>query len=189
MPRVYDNSRRARSARNTAERIVERTEALLATGQIAEVTLQAIAEGASVSVQTVLRHYGSRDGCIAAVFERVLARIDAQRGDVPSGDVDAALAALLAHYETEGRLVLNLLAQEAVDPSARHAVETGRSYHRAWVERSFHPRLPPGDREFVDALVAATDIYVWKLLRLDLGRSPEEVLAVVRRLVHAVLEE
>jgi AcrR family transcriptional regulator len=188
MPRIYDNSRRARHAQETAERIVDVTEALLAGGPIAEVTLQAIAEGAGVSIQTVLRHHGSRDGCIEAVGERVLARIDAQRGSVPSGDVESALAALLEHYEAEGRLVLNLLAQEAADSWARHAVEAGRAYHRAWVQRSFGPRFSPDDRELVDALVAATDIYVWKLLRLDLGRSPEEVLSVVRRLVYTALE-
>ncbi len=189
MPRAYDNTKRARDAARTTERIVAATEALLASGPIGDVTLQAIAAGAEVTVQTVLRHMGSRDGCFAAVGERIAARVDAQRGATAPGDVDAAIAAVIAHYEAEGRLVLNLLAQEGgSEPVAREAAEAGRAYHRAWVVRCFGPWAPEPDPERVDALVAATDLYVWKLLRLDLGRSPEATEAVVARLVRSVLE-
>ena len=37
-------------------------------------------------------------------------------------------------------------------------------------------------------LVCATDLYVWKLLRLDLGRSPESTRATMLGLVHLILE-
>lgn len=189
MPRAYDNTRRARAAARTTERIVAATEALLADGPIGDVTLPAIAAGAEVTVQTVLRHMGSRDGCIAAVAERVGARIDAQRGGTEPGDVDAAIAALIAHYEAEGRLVLNLLAQEGSGEAVpREAAEAGRAYHRAWVERCFGPWPHGPDPQQLDALVAATDLYVWKLLRLDLGRTREATEAVVARLVRSVLE-
>jgi AcrR family transcriptional regulator len=187
MPRTYNNSHRSRLAAETTERIAETTELLLAGRPIGEVTLQAIADGAGVTVQTVLRHHGSRDGCLDAVWERLLARIDSQRGRTPPGDVDAALAALLEHYETEGRLILNLLAQEETDLIVRSAVQQGRDYHRAWVERVLAPRITSADREAVDALVAATDLYVWKLLRLDLGRSRKATFQVLRRLVHSTL--
>lgn len=188
MTRAYDMTRRARLASETGDRIVETTEALLRDGPVGEVTLQTIAEGAGVSVQTVLRHFGSRDGCIQAAGERVVARVRTQRGGTPPGDVDAALAALMDHYEAEGRLVLNLLAQEQADPTAGGAVAEGRDYHRAWVERCLGPRLASPDRSSVDALVVATDIYVWKLLRLDLGRSRSDAHATISRLVHAALE-
>lgn len=188
MPRAYDMTRRAASTAETAERIAEATERLLAERPVAAVTLQAIAEQASVTVQTVLRHMGSREGCFAAVTARVTARVVAQRGQTPAGDVEAALAALHEHYEAEGRLVLNLLGQETTEALAREAAEAGRAYHRAWVERCFGPRLPARDHEqVVDALVAATDLYVWKLLRLDLGRSSEATARTMRRLVEAVL--
>ena len=190
MTRSYDMSTRARRAAETAERIVDATEELLAAGPIGDVTLDAIAAGADVSVQTVLRHMGSRDGGFEAVAKRLAARVDTQRGGTVPGDVDAAIAALMRHYEAEGRLILNLLAQEGGgDPLVLHSTETGRSYHRAWVERCFGPRLPPADPEAIDALVAATDLYVWKLLRLDLGRSAAATEAVLARLVRGLLEE
>jgi AcrR family transcriptional regulator len=188
MTRAYDMSRRAESAARTTERIAEATEALLGREQVGDVTLQAIALGAGVTVQTVLRHMGSRDGCFLAVRERLLARIEAQRGQTPPGDVGAALSDLMTHYEAEGRLVLHLLAQESSDPVAREAAATGRGWHRAWVERCFGPLLQACSVEAVDALVAATDLTVWKLLRLDLGRSPEATRAVMERLVRAALE-
>lgn len=189
MPRTYDNTKRALEAARTTERIVAATEALLADGPIGDVTLQAIAAGAGVTVQTVLRHLGSRDGCFAAVGQRVGARIEAQRGGTRPGDVDGAIAALIAHYEAEGRLVLNLLAQEGGGEAvAREAAEAGRAYHRTWVERCFGPWPQEPDPGLVDALVAATDLYVWKLLRLDLGRSRAATEAVVARLVRSLLE-
>lgn len=192
MARIYDNRNRARSATETAQRIAEVTEALLTSGREEAVTLKSIAEVAGVSVQTVLRHMASREGCIEAVALRVSRRVDAERGQSEPGDIDGAIAGLLSHYESTGRLVINLLAQETgASELARQSVEAGRAYHRAWVERCFGPHLPcePDRRHSeVDALVAATDIYVWKLLRLDLGRPPEAVEAVINRLVRAVLE-
>ena len=190
MPRrSYDMTRRAAAAGATTERIAAVTEVLLVEGPAAAVTLQFVVDRAGITVQTVLRHMGSREGCIAAVRERFVARIDAHRAHTPPGDIDAAIAGLLAHYEADGRLVLNLLAQESSDPLAREAAAGGRAYHRAWVKRCFGPRLGVGDPEIaVDAFVAATDLYVWKLLRLDLGRSAEVTSVVIAGLVRAVLE-
>jgi len=189
MTRPYDMTLRGQLAAETTERIVDAAEALMGEGPMAAVTLKAIAARAGVSVQTVLRHLGSRDGCLDAVGHRVAERVDEQRSGSTPGDVRAAVAALMRHYEAEGRLVLNLLAQEdGGDPLVRRAAEQGRAYHRAWVQRCFGPRMPGRDEARVDALVAATDLYVWKLLRLDLGRSREATEEVVLRLVTAVLE-
>lgn len=190
MARSYDMTNRARAAEATTGRIVDATEALLASGPLEEVTLQAIADGAEVTVQTVLRHMGSRDGCFDAVAERVGRRIDEHRAASPPGDVDAAISGLMTHYEADGPLVLNLLAQETgQDPMARNAAEAGRTYHRAWVERCFGPLLSEPDPEVVDALVAATDLYVWKLLRLDLKRTAAATESVLGRMVRSLLEE
>ncbi|MDQ1248859.1 MAG: hypothetical protein QG597_3233 [Actinomycetota bacterium] len=190
MVRSYDMTSRSAAAERTFERIVDATESLVAGGPMSEVTLASIAEGAGVTVQTVLRHMGSRDGCIEAVGQRVGARVAQQRGHTAPGDAPAAVRELMAHYEAEGRLVLNLLAQEhSGDEVAGRAVVEGRAFHRAWVRRCFGPMMPVADRQTVDALVAATDIYLWKLLRLDLGRSSGATEAVIARLVGAVLEE
>ncbi len=189
MTRPYDRTRRAAAAAETTTRIVDAAENLLANAPLGALTLQAVAAGAGVTVQTVMRHMGGRDGCIDAVRARVVARIDGHRLAAAEGDVGAALSGLLRHYEADGRLILHLLAQAPHEPWALDAVEQGRAYHRAWVLRSFGPHLPsPAPERRVDALVAATDLYVWRLLRLDLGRSAADTAAVIETLTLAVLE-
>lgn len=188
MPRTYDMTNRSRSAADTEHRILDATEALLRTAPVDSVTLQAIAETAGVAVQTVLRHTGSREGCLELVGQRVADRVRVQRESSPPGDVRGALIALMDHYEREGLLILSLLAQEPRGGFAAEAAARGRDYHRAWVEASLAIHVVRPSQSTVDALVAATDLYVWKLLRQDLHRSPEATLEAVARLVDAVLE-
>ncbi len=190
MARAYDNSNRAEKAARTAERIAETTERLLATASLPDVTLAAIAEGAGVTVQTVLRHMGSRDGCFDAVRTRLGSRVDEQRGHSQPGDIEGAIRGLFEHYEADGRLILNLVSQEgAGQPLADEAATRGRAYHRAWVHRCFGPCLPEQSGDTVlDALVVATDLYTWKLLRLDLGRERAAAEAVLTHLVRSILE-
>jgi type II secretory pathway component PulM len=65
--------------------------------------------------------------------------------------------------------------------------------HRRWVEEAFAEQLaarPPRERRTVLlALVAALDVYVWKLLRRDLavGRATAEQIVV--RLVEGALAD
>jgi hypothetical protein len=58
--------------------------------------------------------------------------------------------------------------------------DAGRRWHRGWVERTFEPLLQGSsgaerERRLV-ALVVATDLLTWKLLRreMGLGRAPAE---------------
>lgn len=188
--RRYNMSTRGLEASQTRERIIDACESLVGSGPLAEVTLRAIAQGAGVTVQTALRHLGSREGIFQAVAERVAQRVRSQRETSAPGDVDGAIAGLVAHYEAEGRLMLNLLSQETgTDPYAAQAAEQGRAYHRQWVVRWLFPPGATPNEQAVDALVAATDLYVWKLLRLDMRRSIEEVEMTMVTLVKAVGEQ
>ena len=51
-----------------------------------------------------------------------------------------------------------------------------------------HLRKPQRQRA-VDALVIATDVYTWKLLRRDMQRSRAEAMVVMSGLVRAVLAQ
>ena len=138
MARTYNMTKRTNDAQKTKDRIIKSTEVLLATGPLKEVTLPAIARGAKVTVQTVMRQMGSRDGCLSAVAKLVSERVDSQRGNTKPGDVKSAVSALMNHYESESGLILNLLEQANKDEAfAKRAVETGRIYHRNWVDHCF----------------------------------------------------
>lgn len=182
---------RAEAAARTGREILAAAAALWRERPIDEITLEAIAERAGVSVRTVIRRFGSKQGVIAACLEADAAGIAAERGQAAAGDVDGALEILLAHYERDGDAVLRTLALEETLPEAKAIAATGRAGHREWCARVFAPHLPPaGDGAHaarLDAFVAATDLYAWKLPRRDLGRSAEETGRVMRTLVDGLI--
>jgi AcrR family transcriptional regulator len=191
--RPYRMSARAEAAERTGEAILSATAALWREQALDAITLEAIAERAGVSVRTVIRRFGSKEGVVAACIASDGAGIDADRNEAPPGDVDAALDVLLSHYERDGDAVLRTLAIEDTVPAAKAVVEAGRASHRAWCARIFADHLPlSGDRmrrARLDAFVAVTDVYLWKLLRRDLGRSPPATRRVIRHLVDGLIAE
>lgn len=190
MPRAYTQTRRAEAAQATGERILAATiELFLRDGDVP--TLDAVATQAEVSVQTVLRRFGSKQGLFEAAVEAARGHVGATRGAAPVGDVPGAVANLLDHYAEWGDNSLRLLALAKTSPAAAEAVREGREVHRAWVERVFAPLLDgvPADERprRVLQLVAATDVYVWGLLHRDLGHPRGEVEATVADLVTRIL--
>jgi AcrR family transcriptional regulator len=185
--RGYRMGARAEAAARTARDILTATVELWREQPIDEITLAAIAERAGVSVRTVIRRFGSREGVIAACIEADAAGIEAERGQAPPGNVGEALDVLLMHYERDGDAVLRTLALEEKLPEAKAIVRAGRAAHREWCARVFAAHLPPpADDAYavrLDAFVAATDLYAWKLLRRDLHRSAARTAQVIRALV------
>jgi AcrR family transcriptional regulator len=189
--RGYRMAARADAAARTADDILAATAALWRERPLDEITLAMIAARAGVSVRTVIRRFGSREGVVAACIEADATGIVRERGQAAAGGVEGALRILLAHYERDGDAVLRTLALEATVAEAKAVARAGREGHRAWCAHVFAPHLPsPEDGAYgirLDALVAATDIYVWKLLRRDLRRSAVEAERVIRALVDALL--
>jgi AcrR family transcriptional regulator len=153
-----------------------------------QITLDAVAGRAGVTVQTVLRHFGSRDGLVTAAAEQATSEVLAQRGAAPVGDIDGAVENLLDHYEIWGRSALRLLAQEDRVPQLRMLADGGRSAHYAWVERTFDPFLAEtSDPLLRPQLIALTDVFTWKLLRLDLGLDRTGTASALASMIRAVV--
>ena len=173
--RAYRQKARADSAAQTHRAILEAAVSLWREHDWDAVTLARIAERAGVSRQTVLRRFGSKDGVVDACIAERASGVEQLRDRARSGDLASALDALLAHYERDGDAVLRTLAIAERSAGASRIVAHGRAEHRRWCARIFAPFLPaPRDRSHrarLDAFVAATDIYLWKLLRRDLGRT------------------
>jgi AcrR family transcriptional regulator len=155
--------------------------------------LAAVAKGAGVTIPTLQRKYGNKEGLFAAVGEVVRGRIRGQRGQPPTGDVAAAVRQVVGHYEAEGELVWHLLRQEADVPFLRLPLAEGRRVHRRWVEAAFAHALGRtrgrSRAARIDALVGTTDLYLWKLLRKDLGRSRAEVETTLIAMARAIAGE
>jgi len=84
-----------------------------------------------------------------------------------------------------------MLAEEHRIPGFAEVAAVGRTKHRAWIEAAFAEQLavnpaPERDR-ILTALIAATDVYVWKLLRRDLGLDRTASESTVETLIRGVL--
>src|SRR5688500_876164 len=164
--RPYRQDARARAAEATGARILEAFAARLRDSWFDEIRLEDVAEDAGVAVQTVIRRFGGKEGLLSATSDRLSSEVIARRVTRP-GDIEAALAVLASDYEAAGDLVMRLLAQEDRYPAVKAITDHGRSHHRAWVAEVFSPwlaKLPPLQAQVrLDALVVATDLYIWKL--------------------------
>ena len=81
--RPYRMQARAQAAAETERRIFGAARELVAERPFAQVTLDDVAARAGVSVQTVIRRYGSKDGLIRAVAQQVRAEVHEQRFEAP----------------------------------------------------------------------------------------------------------
>ena len=187
--RRYTMTARAEAAERTRTRILEAAMALAETRPVSAITLDAVAQEAGVSVQTLLRRFDNRAGLVEAVRQHATVVVAEERR-TPVGDIDAAIRTVLDHYERRGDAVLLMLAEEHEDAVTREVTDRGREFHRTWVAEAFAPFLPSQAKareELLDLLAVATDIYTWKQLRRDRGLDLVTTRQRVDTLVHALL--
>jgi AcrR family transcriptional regulator len=173
--RTYRMSARADAAAATGQRIIDAAVDLFRDQPSTEIRLEEVAARAGVTVQTVLRRFGSKDRVFEAATERETGRVAAQRSVAVPGDLGGAIANLVEHYERDGDLALRMLAEEDRAPGLRAVVQGGRDLHRAWCERVFDPFLTGLRGEArtrrLAQFVAVCDVYTWMLLRRQAGLS------------------
>jgi AcrR family transcriptional regulator len=190
--RRYSQSARAQSAEDTARRVVDAFLSRLMTGWYDEITLDRVAEDAGVTVQTVVRRFGGKEGLLATAVKSLASRINAQRA-TPPGDIGRLVDNLIADYEQTGDAVIRLLALEPRHSALKEVLDIGRGEHRNWVTSAVAEvvgKLDPVSRErAIDALVITTDVYTWKLLRRDMRRSVAEAATTMKHLIDATIVE
>ena len=173
--RAYSMAVRGERAAATRQRILDAAREQFDL-RSADFTLDTVASTAGVSVQTVLRAFGSKHGL-------VLAAIGTDRSEVPHiaelpVSIGEAVALVVDDYERIGDL------GEAGE---------GRRRHRDWVEAVFADdlaSLDPAHRdEMLAALLVAVDMSTLKLLRRDLGLDRESTESTIERLVRGALTD
>jgi AcrR family transcriptional regulator len=178
----------ARNDRNIAAAMV----ALWLELPIHEITLEQVAERSGVTVRTILRKYGSKEGMIEASLESDEIDFERSRKGAEPGNISEILQVLLAEYEATGHAVVRTIAAEEQYPAAHKILAKGRAYHRKWCARVFAPYLPePGSDIYeakLTAFITATEIYLWKLLRKDMGKSYEQTLQIFQLLIEGIIQ-
>jgi AcrR family transcriptional regulator len=190
--RQYTQRTRAEAAEATGRRIVEAFLARLMAQWFDEITLDQVAADAGVTVQTVVRRFGGKEGLLSDAVKTLAPQIKARRA-APSGDVDRLVENLLGDYEKTGDAVVRLLALEPRHPALKTVLDFGRRSHREWTRSAFagalEPLEAPARERSLDALVTVTDVYTWKLLRRDMGRSVHATAIVMKNLIRATITE
>jgi AcrR family transcriptional regulator len=182
---------RSASAADTRQRIIDATTELLRHRWYDEITLKDIAVTAGVALQTVIHHFGTKEGIFAAALEEPPLPQLTSRFAAEPGDVEGAIKLLVADYEFAGDAIIRGLALEERIPALKPTLERGRRIQRQWLRDTFPSALAglKGEalKERLDLLVCATDVYTWKLLRRDRGLSRAKTAKAIRELVEAVI--
>jgi AcrR family transcriptional regulator len=155
-----------------------------ATRPYENVRLSEIAAEAEVTPQTLHTNFGSKEQLFTAVALRWGRQEMARRDEAPVGEVCEAIEILFDRYEANGNTVLRMLSEEERIPAVRRITDAGRAYHRDWAARTFQPLLHGlrgrSRERRLAAIVIATDLLVWKLLRRDMQldrRTAEQIVA------------
>ncbi|HEY2282550.1 MAG TPA: TetR/AcrR family transcriptional regulator [Solirubrobacteraceae bacterium] len=199
-PRSYKQVARAKAQEQTRETLLRAATEEVEQDSWSQASLESVAGRAGVSKQTVLRHFGSKQGLLDAVLRRTTSLVVKERNEAPVGDIRGAVANLVRHYERYGDIVVRMLPyRDAVVRVMGHesrssivrAVDHGHEVHEQWVARTFEPQLAaldPRTRERRQAqLVAVCDVYVWKILRRDIGLKRPQVEEAVVEMIERLL--
>ena len=193
--RKYDNSKRQAQAEARRTHILKCAARLISAASEDAFRLEDVAKAAGVSVQTILRAFGSRVGLMVATLETEAPdAVDFTRfANIDVSNLDSFVRTVFTVYDKIGDLVIGTLADENRSPEFKKSLDVGRTFHREWVTKVFAPyieRKPDPERQVLfHALMAATDIYIWKILRRDEALSLDETVATVVLTLKSLIQE
>jgi AcrR family transcriptional regulator len=200
--RAYKQVARAKAQEQTRETLLQAATEEVERDNWTQASLESMAGRAGVSKQTALRHFGSKQGLLDAVIRRSASLVVKERNEAPIGDIPGAVANLIRHYERYGDMVVRMLPYrdamvrvmggERGNSVVRAAVDYGKEVHAEWVQRTFEPQLaelsPHKRGRRLAQLVAMCDVYVWKILRRDLGLEVDQVEEALVEMIERLLD-
>jgi AcrR family transcriptional regulator len=191
--RPYRQAARAQAQQRTRDALIAAAQSEFFAGRWEETSLDAIAASAGVTKQTLLRHFGSKDGLLERALEQGFNEVRDQRFNAPVGDVARAVDNLLAHYEGWGERAIRIGALDGLGEVAAELGRRARRLHYDWVEHAFGSslrRLGAEDRRRRRAaLIALCDVHTWWLLSHDLELPRAEVRATLIEAIERLIPE
>lgn len=190
--RTYTKVARAEAEERTRTALLDAAEELFFERGWDGMSLGVIAADAGVTKQTLLRHFGSKEGLLEQAFARAFERVRDQRWDLCGDDIEHAVDNLLDHYEAVGDRALKIDAMAGVEAVAIW-VQRSRELHHDWVDQAFAAflrRVRGRDRaRRRAAVIALCDVHAWRLLSRDIGLARAEVRATLILAIRGLLEE
>lgn len=191
--RPYRQVARAQAQERTRDALIAAAQREFFAGRWDEASLEAIAASAGSTKQTLLRHFGSKDGLLERALERGFDEVRDQRFAAPQGDVGGAVDNLLEHYDRWGERAMRIAAAGELGEPATGLGRIARQLHYEWVEHAFGPslaRLSAKQRARCRAaLIALCDVHTWWLLSRDLELPRAEVRATLINAIGSLIPE
>jgi AcrR family transcriptional regulator len=187
MRRTYRKVARAHAEEQTRDALLEAAVDEFYGGRWPSTSLEAISRKAGVTKQTLLRHFGSKEGLLIQAMARSASQVLDQRWSTPVGDIEGAVDNLIDHYEAWGARALRIGAWEDGPAFLAKLSHVARKVHYDWVEHAFAPSLDALGAEararLRAELIVLCDVQTWKLLRHDLHLPRPEVRAILIDLI------
>jgi AcrR family transcriptional regulator len=190
--RSYTKVVRAEAEERTRAALLDAADEAFLSGPWGQASLDTIARDAGVTKQTLLRHFGSKDGLLEQTLGRAMAEVGEQRFSSPRDDITGAVENLLEHYEAVGGRAMRSSNMEVEGPLADLGLRA-RQFHYQWIEHAFGSwleRAAPVDRARLRAaLIAMCDVQAWWILSHDLELPRREVRAILILIITRLLGE
>ena len=106
--RPYKQVARAQARQRTRDALQDAAIEEFTRGDWAKASLETLARRAGVTKQTLLRHYGSKDGLLMQALLHSASDAVQQRWSAPPGDVEGAVDNVLDHYDAWGERSLRV---------------------------------------------------------------------------------
>jgi AcrR family transcriptional regulator len=192
-PRPYKQVARAKAQERTRDALLDAALDEFVGDRWQKTSLEALSARAGVTKQTLLRHFGSKDGLLMQALIHGASQVFDQRWSVPAGDIDGAVENLLDHYEEWGERSLRIGAWQSGPTMLAKLSQMARQVHYDWVEYVFEPWLEgleePARARRRATLIALCDVHTWHLLAHDLGLARAELHATLTDALKAVVGE
>lgn len=190
--REYKQVERAKAQERTREALIEAASDEFFAGNWLKSSLDSLSSKAGVTRQTLLRHFGSKDGLLIQALMRGAAQVRDQRWSTPTTDISGAVENVLDHYEEWGERLVGIGAWQRGTVLALFA-NAARQIHYEWVEYAFAQWLEPLDEQTRArrraVLIVLCDVQTWWILSNDLGLSRRDVKEILCEQIERALKE
>lgn len=191
--REYKQVERAKAQERTREALIEAATDEFFEGNWLKTSLDSLSRKAGVTRQTLLRHFGSKDGLLMQSLMRGASQVRDQRWSTPTTDISGAVENVIDHYEEWGERSVRIGAWQRGPTMLALFANAARQIHYDWVEHAFAQWLELLDEDTrarrQAILIVLCDVQTWWILANDLGLPRREVHAILTDQIERALEE
>jgi AcrR family transcriptional regulator len=191
--RPYKKVAREQAQQRTRDALLDAADDEFYSDRWQKTSLQELSKKAGVTKQTLLRHFGSKDGLLIQALMRGAAQIRDQRWSFPAGDVAGAVDNVLDHYEAWGERSMRVGSWQRGPAMLAMLSRGARQIHYEWIEYAFAPWLEgveePARTRRRAALIALCDVQTWWIMSNDLQLPRPEIHATLTDAIERLLGE